>query len=194
MFIEQKLRDIKWRKKHFPKLKPRISKVHKAFRDRVIINTEYCTECKGSCCRTTACAFSPADFEKISFNYLKERIEKSGYICIKYIPEEFSGQGTGVFYLAVRNRGADIVDIPERNRGGCSLITDTGCPFSYEQRPTGGKLVLPIKSESQYGKLTFCCKQFYDAKELCYEWLPYKKILQRLAYKFCGEYSGVPDT
>ncbi len=193
MFLEQKLRNIKWQRKHFPKLKPRMARTHKALSDRVIINSEYCQECQGGCCRTTACAYSPYDFEKISFNYLKELIEKTGYICIKYIPEGDSGQGTGVFYLAVRNKGADTVDIPEQNYGGCSILTESGCPFDYEKRPTGGKFVVPIKSDDPERAATFCCRQFYDVYALCYEWLPYKKILQRLAYKFCGESSGVPD-
>lgn len=175
----------------FPKLGPQLA--HENLSDSVVIDKKLCSACKGVCCKVCGCFFSPFDFEKITFEYLSEQIARKGYISIRYIPKTRSGQGTGVFVLSVRNSDADIVDIPLRSRGGCSLLTDKGCPFSDEERPTGGRLLIPVGNVDKKGKAHPNCFQSYRIEDVCCEWLPYKKILQKLAYKFCGEESGVPD-
>ena len=176
----------------FPKLKPRIA--HEEPSPDVIIDKRLCSACKGLCCKVSGCFFSPFDFkEKITEEFLANEIKKKGYISIRYIPRGRSGQGTGVFVLSVRNHGADIVDIPMRNNGGCSLLTNNGCPFSDRDRPTGGRLLIPIGGVDDEGIAHCGCVQSYTLEDLCYEWLPYKRILQRLSYRFCGDDSGVPD-
>ncbi len=191
MFILRLMRRIKKQDPDFPKLRPRIA--HKELSPDVVINKELCSACKGVCCKVTGCFFSPFDFEKLTEEYLTEYIKKSGYISIRYIGKGRSGQGTGVFVLSVRNHGADIVDIPFQNNGGCCLLTENGCPFSDSERPTGGKLLIPVGGIDKTGVAHCSCVQSYRLEDLCYEWLPYKKMLQRISYRLCGENSGVPD-
>ena len=160
--------------------------------DEVKFNKELCTACKGLCCQRFGCFYSPRDFKKITFKDLKLEIEK-GEIQILYIPKSRSGQGTGVFVLAVRNVGGPIVNIPIRYTGPCMKLTDNGCSFNNFSRPYGGIFLLPKGGVDKKGKAYPQCEAMYTAREASFEWLPYKKILQTLAYYFCDDDSGVPD-
>ena len=46
------------------------------------VNVEICKGCGGECCQRCGCDFSPDDFQEISFEYLKQQMEK-GYISIE---------------------------------------------------------------------------------------------------------------
>lgn len=45
------------------------------------INYEMCKTCGGECCKQCGCIYLPEDFENLSFDYLKNEIDK-GYISI----------------------------------------------------------------------------------------------------------------
>ena len=44
---------------------------------------EICKKCKGSCCKTMGCHYSPEDFKDLSFDGLKTEIDK-GFISIDW--------------------------------------------------------------------------------------------------------------
>ena len=108
----------------FPHLSPELVDFHAP--EEVKFNKELCKACKGLCCQRFGCFFSPRDFKKITFKDLYPEIEK-GYIQIVYIPKSRSGQGTGVFVLAMRNQNGPVVNIPIRYTGPCMMLTDEGC-------------------------------------------------------------------
>lgn len=148
---------------------------------------DYCRECKGKCCKVCGCHFSPSDFEEISYQYLKNEIEK-GYISISYAMEEvaYRHASSGLFFLRVRNKGACIVDCGywPMEHDGCIIQTDKGCKFSSKERPKGGLelnperggvFVLEIKCQSEYG--IYKCTG---------DWLEHQDILKELIKHFEG--------
>lgn len=154
-------------------------------------DTELCEKCGGRCCKHCACFYSPYDFEKVNYETLSKLIEK-GYVSIRYFTRRFSKQKSGVFILTIRNKGAEAVDIPSRQTGGCSVLTATGCPFSFEDRPTGGQRLVPISVTDSYGRTHLRCIQTYGIEDACREWLPYNELLRTLAYDYASDNSIVP--
>lgn len=138
------------------------------------VDSSICAKCGGKCCKICGCHFSPDDFKDISFEGLKKEIEK-GYISIDYVDPEICYSDYGIYILIVRNQGAPIVDTGVR-RTPCSLLTSNGCKLSYEDRPTGGKMLIPsniMKCESKYS--------IYDC---CYDWKTYQNVLYQLVQYF----------
>ena len=65
---------------------------------------------------------------------------------------------------------------------------DTGCPFSDEDRPFGGKA---LKPEWILGK---GCSVGYNSRMCAEDWLPYQKLLVKLYAEFENRhivYTGV---
>ena len=139
------------------------------------VNSEICSKCGGKCCKMCGCHFSPDDFEEISFESLKKEIEK-GYISIDLVDGELIYSEINVYILRARNVNSPIVDYDYGERGQCILLTESGCKLDYENRPSGGKLLVPREATK--------CHQNYTIKNCCYEWLPHKKILKNLADYF----------
>lgn len=50
---------------------------------RVYEPIDYCAKCGGNCCKHMGCHYSPRDFEDLSFDALKQEIEK-GRISIDW--------------------------------------------------------------------------------------------------------------
>lgn len=131
--------------------------------------TEECKKCGGYCCKHMGCHFSPEDFPEISFDYLKAEIEK-GSISIDWWDGDYGPE----YLLRMRNKNCPIVD-PSWG-GECILLTDTGCPLTFDQRPLGARALEP--------NLNGRCEQHYS-KEMCKNnWLPYYDILSELREYF----------
>ena len=131
-------------------------------------NKEICSKCKGKCCKTMGCHYSPKDFEEISFEYLMSQIDK-GYISIDWWegnPFEDNRNIHRAFFLRVRNVESPIVD-PSWG-GRCSLLTETGCSLTYNERPTGGRLLIPGEKN---------CVTKYTKEDCVKEWYKYNDIL-----------------
>lgn len=130
--------------------------------------SEFCAECGGACCKNMACHFSPTDFETVTFDYLKSKIEE-GWISIDWWEND-----EPEYFLRVRHVGAPVVD-PSWG-GKCILFTPDGCPLPFEKRPLGARALKPNRlgpCTSDYGK--------YECKE---EWKPYSDILKDLVSYF----------
>lgn len=154
--------------------------VEKDYYDAQNLNLEICKECGGECCQRCGCNFSPDDFKEISFEYLKQQIEK-GYISIEYIDGELIYDNWGVYILRARNQGMPIVDFGY-HRAPCILWTkENGCKLDYEHRPTGGKLLKPSEKKQQlFFKAERICPSNYSLRNCCYEWKPHQRILKEL--------------
>lgn len=131
--------------------------------------TSACARCRGECCKNMACHFSPLDFEEISFEYLKSRIEE-GNISIDWWDTDDGPQ----YYLRMRHVGAPIVD-PSWG-GTCMLLTKNGCSLPFDKRPLGARSLKP--------KWDGYCEVNYS-KEMCKnDWLVYDDILNKLVDYF----------
>ena len=151
------------------------------------VNEEVCKKCRGVCCKQCGCHFSPDDFKEISDEYLKKELEK-GYISIDYIDGGYLHRLSGIYILRIRNKNSPVVDI-ESTGGQCILLDeDKGCPFSYNERPSGAKLLIPEQEHKRFIFRVKMCEQKYSIKDCCYEWEPHQQVLKKLIKHFKHEY------
>lgn len=150
-------------------------------------NKQLCKECGGNCCKRMGCHYSPDDFKEITYESLKKEIEK-GFISIDWWEgNPFENGSTDeidrVYFLRIRHKDSEIVD-PSWG-GECILLTDDGCPLSYEERPKGARLLEP----SEYN-----CISHYDKRQAARDWYKYNDILYKLVEDFdCYEEDKEPD-
>ena len=132
--------------------------------------TEVCAICRGRCCKTMGCHYSPRDFKDLSYEGLKREIEKGRIAIDWWVGEEPE------YYLRARHIGEPIVC---GSWGGtCVNLTENGCSLSWEERPLGGRALKP-------GATPFHeCEDFYSKEDCKNEWKPYSDTLERLVATF----------
>lgn len=133
--------------------------------------TEACKKCRGKCCKHMGCHFSPSDFEEVSFEYLKSKIEE-GYISIDWW-EELDGPNS--YYLRMRHVGKPVVD-PSWG-GQCILLTKDGCPLPFDKRPLGARSLEPHWDDVP-------CAVHYSKEQCKNEWKKYAGVLVELVEYF----------
>lgn len=136
--------------------------------------SDQCAKCQGVCCKRMGCHFSPTDFKEITFESLKQEIDK-GFISIDWW-ENWGGPNE--YYLRMRHVGSPVVD-PSWG-GRCILLTDTGCPLSFENRPLGARSLKPKETADGI------CAVFYSKEDCKNEWLQYEDILEDLVEYYRG--------
>lgn len=145
-------------------------------------NPDLCSKCKGRCCKNCGCFYSPRDFEKISYRYLKKKLLE-GYISIDLVRKTKKSNDIPKDTLVLRSRnvGRPIVDTDQKHRPRrCVRLTETGCSLSYADRPTGGKKLKPILNVDGY----VCCYPAYGVIECTKEWRHYQRVLRLLYHRF----------
>jgi len=136
-------------------------------------NSKLCFECGGKCCKNLGCHFSPKDFEDIDFETLKDLIEKD-YISIDWWDGDiFDKDRDRTLYLRIRNKNAPIVD-PSWG-GVCMLLTEQGCSLPFNERPMGGRGLIPSIGECIVG---------YSKEDCCKDWYIYQELLEKLVKLF----------
>lgn len=136
-------------------------------------NKEICKKCGGRCCKRSGCNYLPTDFEQLSFDYLKKQLDKGEISIVAF----FYGYKTNtgilikpILHLRVRNVNRPIVDLLSK-KTRCSMLSENGCKYSLDNRPTGG--VLLIASEDGCYNLL--------SEEVCLkEWEKYQEVLKAL--------------
>lgn len=137
-----------------------------------LFDHEVCTKCGGRCCSSCGCAFSPNDFRKISFNSLKQIMDR-GFISIVPISHIQTGLEKDVLTLKVRNLGSDVIEFEAHIARPCILWDrKTGCFFDDDDRPYGGKALIPTPNIG--------CIMGYSFRQRAIDWLPYQEILVKL--------------
>lgn len=145
-------------------------------------NLEICKQCQGYCCKKSGCDYIPDDFPELSLSFLLAKLYE-GYISIvsaqdfKSLP---NGQivNTPFLYLRARNVNRPIVDLLSM-KTQCASLTKMGCAFTYEQRPYGGKNLVPVRDGICYPK--------EDPVELIKKWTDYQKVLSRAVKRITGK-------
>ena len=140
---------------------------------------DLCSNC-GYCCRHCGCAFSPYDFEDLSFQALLDELSK-GQISISVLDKKsLEHFKKDILYLRMRNVGAPIVDTAKDRKGSaCVGLKEDGCMFDFDHRPFGGQYLLPHVEDDR-----LACLAIYSPEECAKEWAPYQKVLKRLARQF----------
>ena len=145
-----------------------------------IENKELCSKCKGVCCKRAGCHLSPDDVIKLKGSITRiglYELLKTGNYSIDWWDgfevkkDNFHGKG---YYLRMRHVGANIID-PSWG-GVCVLLTDNGCPLSYDNRPKSGRLLVPDKNYN-------CITPYSKYDSVC-DWYKYWKILNELVKIF----------
>ena len=135
-------------------------------------NKELCKKCGGECCKTMGCHLSPEDIkEKITFEALEKMIE-TGIYSIDWWEgyETPDGQEVNGYFLRMRNVHSNIVD-PSWG-GRCIMLAEDGCELKYEDRPRGGRLLIPNEEGG--------CVSQYNKKQCADDWFKYYDILSDL--------------
>ena len=164
--------------RHITTLLRTLKKDYTSTEEKRYEDTSICSTCKGACCKSMGCHFAPSDFNEITFDTLKTEIDK-GYISIDWWEGDALKKSNRKrsYFLRIRNKNANIID-PSYG-GVCSLLTDKGCPFPYEKRPKGARMLIP----SLHGS----CVTKYGKQQSAIDWLVYEDILTALHNHYINE-------
>lgn len=165
--------------------------------DREDCNTNYpmCAMCGGKCCKRNACDCSPKDFDNdiekmrkalesgkysIDFSRTTSNSFSIGRFETVLISERVIRAEAEFFYVRPKNVGRPTVDIihdKDRDEGPCIFWDkEKGCSLSYEEKPMGGRTLVPIMPDMCMGQ--------YNTAMMLIEWKPFTKQLVELAKKF----------
>lgn len=160
-------------------------------------NYELCKYCGGKCCKRNACDCSPSDFGYDVANMRKaiesgnytidfSRLDANSFIMTEtktiLDTERVKRKAFEFFYIRPRNVGRPIVDIihSREDEGPCIFWDkDKGCPLKYEERPLGGRTMIPVPGIQ--------CILQYNKILMVEEWKPYTDELVVLAKEFFDE-------
>ena len=134
---------------------------------------EKCKACGGVCCLRSGCDYHPADFENMTFDYLKKRLDEKeiSIVSLNSITKEGEKiKSNIVLYLRARNTRKDIVDLISK-KTTCMMLTENGCKYSMDNRPTGGVLFIAMDDG---------CYQIYPPEEFVCDWLKHQEVLEKL--------------
>ncbi|MBQ6840744.1 MAG: hypothetical protein IJO63_01330 [Bacilli bacterium] len=145
-------------------------------------NKELCASCGGKCCKKGGCQYAPQDFESLKFDYLLEKLQE-GYISIVSVIDfiDFKGKliANPMLYIKSRNVNRPIVDLISM-RTACSALTDTGCRYDFEHRPSGGINLIP--SNGPEG-----CYPEKNPLEFIMMWQSQQQVLRKLIKRITGK-------
>lgn len=128
------------------------------------------------------CAFVPEDFkEKITYKLLLE-VLRTGLVSINNYwgnPEvEDDEDYSDIYYFPKMRNLPDKFNngciIEDNYFGRCCILTENGCPLSFNYRPYEAKSLIPKETENDK------CKEGISKKEYTAKWIPYKRILDQL--------------
>ena len=147
-----------------------------------IENYDICRQCGGRCCKKCGCDYSTLDFDDLSYKAICEILSEGKISIVSAVTFDKLSNGKTLanlfLYLRARNVGRDVVDLISM-KTRCSQLTDSGCSYSYEDRPTGGKSLVPV----QGGK----CYPAEDLHELVKSWIPYQNVLRKVVKRYTGK-------
>ena len=155
-------------------------------------NKKLCSICKGHCCKSSGCELSPEDFKDgVTYEAIKERIDK-GLISIDWWEgnvfqelDEYDARSeeniSKSLFLRMRNKNAPVVD-PSFG-GECVALTENGCKLSYDERPKGGRALIP-DLELQKEGFRIKCHSDWGKIDSAIEWFEYRDILFKLMKEY----------
>lgn len=144
-------------------------------------NLDICRACGGRCCKTSGCDYSPDDIKDLSLSGLSNILDEGKVSIVSFFAKDILPNGKKYTYplllLRARNTNRDVIDLVSL-RTRCTQLTEMGCIYSYEDRPTGAKNLTPQAD----GK----CYPTINPMEIAKSWMPYQKLLGRLVRKYTG--------
>lgn len=164
-------------------------------------NPKICKSCGGRCCQNAGCSITAEDFQKFYGEINPDSIKKvldNGFVTLTYrsaqryedVGYECINSVYFLYYLKMRARHADKFGFTFPDNGPCRMwSSDKGCKFSWDKRPSGGKVLVP-KWSSDWG---YECHILESLKDEGIEddvdlaiksWIPYQSTLNEVANEF----------
>lgn len=146
-------------------------------------NLDICRECGGKCCIKCGCDYSAEDFFDLSYKGILNVLSKGDKSVVAFV--KFKTLANGKFiaepflYLRARNTNRDIVDLISM-KTRCSQLGDNGCSHSYDERPFGGKNLIPVRRENGI------CQPLVDPYSIVETWRPYQNQLRKVVKQYTG--------
>lgn len=143
-------------------------------------NTEVCKNCGGRCCKKSGCDYWPSDLPDKTYKGILKFLENGKVSIVAMMNfKRINGKlcNFPFLYLRERNTGRDVVDLLSM-KTPCSNLTEHGCSYTYEERPSGGKNLTPSKEGLCYPK--------EDNLQKVLEWSPYQKQLEKIVKRYTG--------
>lgn len=143
-------------------------------------NTEVCKNCGGRCCKKSGCDYWPSDLPDKTYKGILKFLENGKVSIVAMMNfKRINGKlcNFPFLYLREKNTGRDVVDLLSM-KTPCSNLTEHGCSYTYEERPSGGKNLTPSKDGLCYPK--------EDNLQKVLEWSPYQKQLEKIVKRYTG--------
>lgn len=144
-------------------------------------NLEICKKCGGMCCKKSGCDYLSSDFNDLSFNGLLKTLSNGNISIVSAIIFEKLPNNriyaNPFLYLRARNTNREVIDLLSM-KTTCSLLTDTGCKYSYDERPSMGKNLVPVENNR--------CYSLKDPEIIIESWKSYQKVLSKVVKKMTG--------
>lgn len=143
-------------------------------------NKEFCKNCGGRCCKKSGCDYWPSDLPDKTYKGILKFLENGKVSIVAMMNfKRINGKlcNFPFLYLRERNTGRDVVDLLSM-KTPCSNLTEHGCSYTYEERPSGGKNLTPSKDGLCYPK--------EDNLQKVLEWSPYQKQLEKIVKRYTG--------
>lgn len=144
-------------------------------------NLEICKKCGGMCCKKSGCDYLPSDFNDLSFKGLMDKLAEGNMSVVLTINFEklYDGRiyANPFLYLRARNKNRDIIDLFSM-KTTCSLLTEKGCKYNYEERPSMGKNLVPVEGIK--------CYPLKNPNIIIEEWNSYQKVLSKIVKRMTG--------
>lgn len=140
-----------------------------------------CAKCGGFCCKKSGCDYFVSDFEELKLDYLINLLN-SGRVSI-VASLDFKRLKSGklvcaeLLSLRARNINRDAIDLLSF-KTTCSQLTEDGCAYNLEERPSGGATLIPGENMTCYSEV--------DRIAELKKWDCYQKILGRAVKRFTG--------
>lgn len=144
-------------------------------------NLDICKKCGGLCCKKSGCDLWIEDIDDKTQKGILNLLATEKYSIVALM--NFNRSKGKVYnvpflYLRARNKNRDIVDLLSM-KTTCMNLTDTGCSFSYEDRPSGGKNLTP----SDDGM----CTPKINPLDKIMLWAPYQNLLAKIVKRYTGK-------
>lgn len=115
-------------------------------------NKEICRECGGFCCKKCGCDYSVDDFCDLSVDAIQSLLENGNVSIVSFLSfKEINKKMTYTSFLYLRHRNVNrpMVDLLSM-KTRCLALTDSGCMYSIEDRPSGGVNLIPSNDSACY--------------------------------------------
>lgn len=144
-------------------------------------NKDICSKCGGRCCKKSGCDYSTENFDKINAQELYKILEEGKISIVSLVRFEKNKEGkeyiSPFLYLRARNKNRPVVDLISM-KTTCSQLTETGCAYSFEERPKGGVNLIPSEKK---------CYPDKDPYSIVSGWEQYQNLLRKIVKRLTGK-------